>query len=161
VDNTSFDTLARFFATDGPRRHVLASALAGIGAAALLGAQESAAKKKGKKKKRCRHWILSGGPDPTEEIFVDDDLTVFKNGQIVFQDEEEGWSTIAPIHFTARKGATLTIVAVDTDPNCHQLSPLYLQCKRKGGSPRKLTDGVPETCPNMAVGEFFNETFTI
>jgi len=165
MDSSSFERCARRVTAETSRRSVVtsafASALAGFGGAAWLDPIETAAKKKRKKKKRCRHWILSGGSDPTAEIFVDDDLKVLRNGQAIIDDHDGLSSTIDPIHFTARKGAKLRIVAFDALANCHELSPLYLQCKGRGGSPRKLTNGVPETCPNEAVGEFFNETFTI
>lgn len=165
MDSASFDTLARVTAADTSRRGALssafASALAALGIASL-GAQAAGAKKK-KKKKGCRQWILSGAPgasSPIPRLQVDDDLTIFLNGQILFQDEDEGSSSVGPFLFAARKGDRLRFVAVDTAPDCHELSPLFLRCGC-GGPPRKLSDGVPENCPNVAVGEFFDETFRI
>jgi hypothetical protein len=164
MDNAAFAKLAQLAAAGTSRRGVVTSAfasvLAGLGTG-LFGAGKAGAKKK--KKRGCRQWILSGPPDassPIPRIQVDDDLTIFLNGQILFQDEDEGSSSVGPFLFEARKGDRLRVVAVDTDPDCHELSPLFLRCGC-GGPPRKLTDGVPETCPNDAVGEFFNETFTI
>jgi hypothetical protein len=143
---------------------VFASALAALGVAALFGAEEAGAKKKNKKKNRgCREWIMSGAPDslsPIPRIHVDDDLTIFLNGQILFQDEDSESTSFGPLIFRARRGDRLRFVAVDTGPNCHELSPIFLRCAC-GGSPRKLSDGVPEACPQVAVGEFFDETFTI
>ncbi len=163
MDNASFDTLARLTAADTSRRGALrsafASVLAGFGAAALLETREAAAKKK-KKKKRLRRWLLSGGPDPTAEIEVDDDLKVLRNGQIVFEDDDGGDDSHDPIAFKARKGDRLKIVAFDAQANCHRLSPLYLH-PESGGAPRKLSDDIPLTCPNVAVGTFFHETFRI
>jgi hypothetical protein len=164
MESSSFDTLARI-AADRSRRDVLrsafASALAGLGTASL-GAKAASAKKR-KKRRGCRQWLLSGAPEPSSpipRIRVDDDLTVFLNGQILFQDDDAGSSSVGPFLFAAKRGDHLRFVAVDTDPDCHELSPLFLRCAC-GGPPRKLSDGVPETCPDVAVGEFFNETFTI
>jgi hypothetical protein len=166
MDGSSLDTLARRAAANPSRRGVLssaaASALTGLAAAALLGAEATRAKKR-RKKQGCRRWILSGAPESSSSIprfQVDDDLTIFLNGQMLFQDEDPGSSSVGPFLFEARKGDRLRIVAVDTDPDCHELSPLFLRCACRGSS-RKLSDGVPETCPNVAVGEFFDETFTI
>ena len=164
MDGSLFDRLARLAAVDTSRRGVVTSALAsafvGLSGAVSLDPIETAAKKK-RKKKRCRKWILSGGPDPTEEIVVDDDLKVLRNGQIVFEDADGDSGDHDPIHFSARKGAKLRIVAFDAQALCHELGPLYLHCEGKGRLRRKLTDGVPYTCPNEAVGEFFNKTFTV
>ncbi|MGH2617746.1 MAG: hypothetical protein ACRDJC_21165 [Thermomicrobiales bacterium] len=157
---SSFDALTRLIVAEISRRGVLTTPLAAFGVASMLGAENAAAKKKRKKKKRLRQWILSGGPDPTEEIEVDDDLKVLRNGQIVFEDDNGGDDSHDPIAFKARKGDRLKIVAFDAQANCHRLSPLYLH-PESGGSPRKLSDDVPLTCPNVAVGEFFHETFRI
>ena len=163
-----FAALARLAAAHGSRRGVLTSSLGStltsLGAASLRGAEETRAKKKRKKKRGCSQWILSGSPDsssPIPRFFVDDDVTVFVNGQIVFQDEDEGSGSVGPLLFEARRGDRLRIVAVDIDTDCYELSPLYLRCAC-GGPPRKLSDGVPEVCDNQEpAGEFFNETFTI
>lgn len=165
MKRASLDFFARHAAMDASRRSALksalASALAGLGIASLA-PEESGAKKK--RKRGCRHWLLSGAPEPSSpipRIRVDDDLTIFLNGQILFQDDDAGSSSVGPFLFEARKGDRLRFVAVDTDPDCHELSPLFLRCACGGGSRRKLSDGVPETCPNVAVGTFFDETFTI
>lgn len=162
----SFHTIARRAATDASRRTALksavASALAGLGIASR-GPGEAGARKK-KRKRGCRHWLLSGAPDsssPIPRIHIDDDLTIFLNGRILFQDDDPGSSSVGPFLFEARRGDRLRVVAVDTDPDCHELSPLVLRCACGRGSPRTLSDGDPETCPNVAVGEFFDETFTI
>lgn len=168
MDNGSFATLARLTAAGATRRgalrSVFAAALAGFGVAALPDAEEAGAKKNNKNRNEgCREWILSGAPDafsPIPQIRVDDDLTIFLNGQILFEDDDPGSSRFGPLIFRARRGDRLRFVAVDTDPACHALSPLYLRCAC-GGPSRKLSDGVPEACPGVAVGEFFAETFTI
>lgn len=158
------DTIARLVGAASTRRKALGSAVAsvvaGLGVASVLGGEGIRAKKKRKKKKDCTLWFLSGGSDPNTKIRVDDDLTVFRNGQIVFKDDDGGSDSHCPIFFRARRGSQLRIVAFDAEADCHELSPLHLHCLT-GGSPRKLSDGVPETCPNVAVGKFFDETFTI
>ena len=165
MEASSFARLAQLAAAASRRgalKSVLASTLVGLGSASLLSVEETGAKKR-KRKDECRLCILSSGPYQSAQIpriSVDDDLTVFLNGQILFQDEDEGSSTVGPFVFAGRRGDRLRIVAVDTDPDCHELSPLFLRCGC-GDTPRKLSDGVPEECPDIAVGEFFDETFTI
>jgi len=162
MDGSVFDRLTRLVATRAPRRRVIASALTAIGATRLLaaGGAEAQTKVAGKKKNRCRKWILSGGRDPGRDNFVDDDVKVLVNGEVVFEDDDGEWGAFGPLTISARKGDRLRIIAEDDQADCHRLEPLWLRCKR-GGSPRRLSNGVPETCPGVAVGVFFDETFTI
>lgn len=114
-------------------------------------------------------FILSGGPSPTTEIQVDDDLEVRVNGKTVFQDDD-GTDTGSikrnngpgfkgePIEFTATLGDTLRIIATDGGVG-FSLSPLYLHI---GERSFKITDGVPgEPSPKDLPYVFFDETFTI
>jgi hypothetical protein len=109
---------------------------------------------------RCRDWILSGGLNPTDEIHVDDDLTVKRNGKVIFRDDDQFASDISPINFSARKGDRIQVSAINAQPPCRSLSPIYLHCAA-GGNPRKITDGVAESCADEPAGRFFRKTITI
>ena len=107
----------------------------------------------------CRRFVLSGGPSPDDDIFVDDDLTVRRNGAPIFVDGDGNTTySIAPIRFTARAGDRLRIVARDFG-GCRKLDPLYLHC-RTGGTARQLSDGV-DTCSARPPGVFFNKRYVI
>ncbi len=105
--------------------------------------------------------ILAGGPAPTTSILVDDDLRLELNGQVIFNDNNGLASTIPPIPFQARNGDSLRIVATDALAFCHRLSPLYLHAAVGGAAQTLDAVGVPLTCPGVAVGVFYDETFTI
>ena len=108
-----------------------------------------------------RAYILSGGPDQTDTIFVDDDLTVLRNGNVVFKENDEGSSTVLPISFRARRGDVLRIRARNAQ-SCIELSPLYLH-RVSDGNVRKLHRGIPFDCSSAAsrVGVFFDKRYTI
>lgn len=108
-------------------------------------------------------WILSGGPSPTDQIIVDDDLEVIVNGITVFKDDDE-YSTLdgraswngEPIIFSALPGDELNIIATNPNGGEIELSPLYLN---QDGQAAKLSDGVVKV--ESKVNEFFNRRFII
>jgi hypothetical protein len=115
--------------------------------------------------KTCERFLLSGSKNPKREIDVDDDLIVFLNGESIFRDRDRviGINLVAiePIRFRANVGDKLRIVAKDGEGPCRSLSPLWLHC-REGGSPRRLTVGVAESCVDgRPPRKFFDETFKI
>ncbi|MGH2618874.1 MAG: pentapeptide repeat-containing protein, partial [Thermomicrobiales bacterium] len=104
---------------------------------------------------RCRvrvPVILSGGPDPATTIFVDDEVEVFLNGNSIAQGT---FPQAGPFSFSARLGDELHVVATDILPICHGLGPLFLHSEVCGRSQILDATGVPQTCPNVAVGVFF------
>ena len=105
--------------------------------------------------------ILSGGPTPTTSLSVDDDLRVELNGQVIFNDNNGLFSVIPPIGFQARNGDSLRVVATDALAFCHELSPLYLHVLASGAVQTLDADGFPGGCPGVAVGVFYDQTFTI
>jgi hypothetical protein len=162
MDEATMDGLARRLAGRTHRR----SALRGVGGALAGGVL--AALRLGPTRAysdRCERFSLSAGKNPNKEIDVDDDLTVYLNGERIFRDNDGvigiGLEPIEPIHFRAKVGDKLRVVAKDGQGPCRSLSPLWLHC-RDGGSPKKLTNGVDEDCKDgRPPRTFFDETFRI
>lgn len=110
-------------------------------------------------------YTLSGGLSPSEKLVVDDDITVYVNGNAVFVDDDGFWTGDswgrqtyrgAPITFQASPGDTIRIVATNPGGVYIRLSPLYLHT---AGQSMKLTDGVPKQSSNTYT--FFDKSFTI
>ena len=109
----------------------------------------------------CTTWILSGGPDPTTPIVVDDDLTMAVNGKTILEDANGQASTHSPVVFAAQVGNELAVGAWDEVPTCRSLSPLWLHCATSGQK-RQLFAGNNDGCAaGRAKGYFVNERFTI
>ena len=156
MDTDRFDDLTRSLAAPASRRRALKLFGGGaLGAAlGLLGRGEARAYPN-----TCRRFVLSGGRRPDQGIYVDDDLEVRLNGVPILLDENALSDTHPPITFRARAGNRLRIIATDAEPFCHHLDNLYLHC-RTGGAPRRLSNEI-SGCPDVAVGKFFDKTFTI
>ena len=156
MDSERFDAITRRLAAGASRRgalRLLAGALAG-GLSAVARPGTSLAYPG-----TCRRFVLSGGPLPDDEIFVDDDLTVRLNGDPIFVDGDGSANYLEPIRFAARAGDQLRIVAADAQPSCRGLGTLYLHC-RTGGKARKLSDRV-DVCNDQPPGVFFNKRYVI
>ena len=109
----------------------------------------------------CTSWILSGGPDRTTPIAVDDDLHVMVNGVTVFNDADGKATAVPPIAFPAQVGDSLGVIARDANPACRSLSPLWLHCATTGQK-RQLFAGNNDGCaPARTAGTFVSEVFTI
>jgi hypothetical protein len=107
-------------------------------------------------------WVLAGGDDPfgpAARIRVDDDLTVFVNGQVVARDDDGQAGDIGPFVFPAEPGDTLRIVATDVGAGSRELGALHLWSASSGA--RNLTDGVSRTSSPQPAGTFFDESFDI
>lgn len=108
-------------------------------------------------------YILSGGPDPSAGIFVDDFLRVTVDGVQVAEVQQGGrcCTPASPIRFTASTGGSLTVVAQDGN-DCYSLGKLYLQ-KADGSCLTQLTGDIfGPNCGQEPPGQiFFNQTFTL
>jgi hypothetical protein len=162
MDETRLDDLARRLAGRANRRGAargLGGLLAG-GVLTALGVGAASAYND-----NCERFTLSAGKNPNKEIDVDDDLTVYLNGERIFRDNDGvigiGLEPIEPITFRAEVGDRLRIVAKDGQGPCRSLSPLWLHC-RDGGSPKRLTQGVKEDCKDgRPPRTFFDQTYRI
>jgi hypothetical protein len=109
----------------------------------------------------CTSWILSGGPAVTAPIGVDDDLSITVNGNSILKDDNKMASNLPPVPFVAQPGDALAITAVDTNPACRGLSPLWLHCATTGQK-KQLSAGNSDGCaPGRTAGQFFSQVFTV
>lgn len=112
--------------------------------------------------------VLSGSADPSEGVSVDDDLTVYVNGEPTFVDEDLvdesslGCGALPPIRLTLQNGDAVRIVATDRAAPCRELSPgLTLH--------RLLADGTVVSQPvggydrrcDFSGGVFYDRTLTV
>jgi len=92
---------------------------------------------------------------------VDDDITVYLNGEILFKDANVQTDAFEPIHFQAKTGDLLRIVATDTAGTCHYLTPLKIT---KAGVDTPLVGTlIKQVCDNAAPSStpYFDKTFTL
>lgn len=172
MQTTTFDGMARELGHARTRREILRG-LGGVTAlglgTAILG-QSADARNKGKgkghgkgngKNKKCRSWILSGGPSSTTPLSVDDDLSITLNGTSLLNDTNKTAGTFPAIPFTAQTGDSLAVTATDANPACRAVSPLWLHCTTSNKK-RQLSAGQNDGCaPGRTPGVFFNQVFTI
>ena len=76
--------------------------------------------------KAASNYVLSGSPDGSGTIFVDEDLDVYLNGNLIYTDGANSAGDRSPINFSADVGSVLRIVVRDGDGDCASLSSLYL-----------------------------------
>jgi hypothetical protein len=109
----------------------------------------------------CTSWIISGGPDRTTAISVDDDLQLMVNGVNVLNDTNGKSDNITPVAFTAQVGQSIGVVARDVNPACRSLSPLWLHCATSTQK-RQLFAGNNDGCAaGRTAGTFVSEVYTI
>jgi hypothetical protein len=105
--------------------------------------------------------VLSGGPDPTDPLWVDDDLSVFLNTKaILVDDNEHSDEDLGTVSFTAKNRARLRVVARDVHTGCRSRSPLYLHSTSDGTSHR-LAPEINECTGKPAPAVFYDKTFDI
>ena len=119
-------------------------------------------------------YTLSGGSHPSDYLVVDDDLTVYVNGNIIFDDDDDYWTGDgranwrgSPIKFKAHPDDALQIVASNgptvydwfgsRGANEVKLSELYIHV---GGNSAKLTNGIYHS-DYTDDSIFFDETHTL
>jgi hypothetical protein len=104
---------------------------------------------------------LSGGPSLTEQISVDDDLTLRLNSSTIFEDANGFAQDHDPIGFTAGIGDQLYVIASNGPfGGPEHIDPLYLTCDANGV--QQVLDATGFDSPGGAPGEmFYDETFTV
>ncbi len=100
-------------------------------------------------------YVLSGGLSEAVPIYVDDDLIVEVNGEVIYHDDDKALSTIEPIIFAASPDDSVHITAIDVGGDSY-LSGLYLH---SDGKIYRITEGIPGSKSSELV--FFDETFII
>ena len=108
-------------------------------------------------------YVISGGPDPGAEIFVDDILRVFVNAGLVAEVSQGGrcCPPVAPIRFVADTGDILRVQAQDAN-DCYSLEALWLQ-KADGSCLTQLTGDIfgPNCGSEPPEQIFFDQNFTL
>lgn len=101
-------------------------------------------------------YTLAGGPSATANLGQDDYIAVYVNGILVASADCCG---SPPLSFQANPGDALRVTVTDTQADCHAINPLYLG---SGGQFDVLDPvGVPFSCPGIAVGLFYDQTFVV
>jgi len=106
-------------------------------------------------------YILSGGPDPEENLCVDDDIYVYLNGELIYSDIDPRWAGCnnRPINFQAAPAAELRVAAIDSVGICRSISPLWLHY---GDQSLELFSGRDDGCLWWPAGvTFYDQTFTL
>ncbi|MCK6527850.1 hypothetical protein L6R50_09920 [Myxococcota bacterium] len=85
-------------------------------------------------------YTLSGGETAWHFWHVDDDVRVYVDGTEVLRDDDGHQDTHAPLEFTARRGATLRVVASDSQWCTKALDALFLHFE--GGAMQVLNDEI-------------------
>jgi hypothetical protein len=125
------------------------------------GATKGACPAGGQQPAACTSWVISGGPDRTTPIAVDDDLQIMVNGVNVLNDTNGMAQNITPVAFSAQVGQSIGVVARDVNPACRSLSPLWLHCATSTQK-RQLFAGNNDGCaPGRTAGTFVSEVYTI
>lgn len=92
-------------------------------------------------------YLLTGGDTIYDYFSVDDDLSVYVDGILVFQDDNDTSDTLAPIRFEAAAGSTIRLVAVDQNTCDARLDALVLHWG--SGESQALNDTVCfSACPD-------------
>jgi hypothetical protein len=110
----------------------------------------------------CTRWILSGGPNQTDKIVIDDDLGIYnlnQGGAGILNDWDGKSSWLSPVVFDAKIGDKLRISALDRG-GCRSLSPLWLHCLATGQK-RQVFAGYSGVNCNYQSGTFVYETFEV
>ena len=119
---------------------------------------------------KTNQYVLSGGPKPTDPIFVDDDLEVYQEKTALFIDNDNVRSTETrgkqaasykgkPIILVLDPAKKLRIVAIDCNPTSAALGQLWLH--RWDGARKKLTSGKQADSAPALPAPFFDESFTL
>jgi hypothetical protein len=115
-------------------------------------------------------YILSGGPNPTDRIIVDDDLEIECGKVRLFTDDDQVWSKDAtpqrpgqylgwPIVLVLPPGSKLRIRAIDCQQVSAELGELYLH--RCDGASKRLTKARKERSNARLPHVFFEEEFDL
>jgi hypothetical protein len=105
--------------------------------------------------------VLSGGSDPTNPLWVDDDLSVFLNtNAILVDDNEHADEDLGTVPFTAKNRDRLRVVARDVHTGCRSRSPLYLH-STSDGTLHRLAPEIIDCTGKPAPAVFYDETFDI
>ena len=107
------------------------------------------------------NFILSGGPQSTDNFCVDDDIYVYLNETLIYADIDHYSASCnnQPVHFQANSGDKLRVVAIDAAGFCRGIGPLWLYY---GNQSINLENGVDGGCANWPAGvTFYDKIFDL
>jgi hypothetical protein len=113
---------------------------------------------------RCAAAVLSGGPEGTETLGVDDDFEVYVNGTLVYSDADDEANQYPPVQLgSVVDGDLIRVVATNS---CYyggpvQISPLYLHCTATGAKQVLDPDGMPTQGGYGPCDVFYDKTFVV
>jgi hypothetical protein len=110
----------------------------------------------------CTRWIVSGGPNQSDKIVVDDDIGIYnlsQGGAGILDEFNRKASWISPPVFDAKIGDKINIVGYDGG-GCRSLSPIWLHCLATGQK-RQVFAGYSGANCNYGTGTFVNENFEV
>lgn len=108
-----------------------------------------------------KNLILSGGPNPTDNFCVDDDIYVYLNGNLIYSDIDpnDAGCNNPPVVFEANFGDELKVIAIDSVGFCRSIGPLWLH---KDSQSVKLDSGINDGCEGWPPGvTFYDKAFII
>ena len=95
---------------------------------------------------------------------MDDDLQVYVNGTLTFNDNDHDTNCFSTISLgPISNGDQIRVVAIDSVGVCRSLSPLYLLCQGRQTSFALDATGYPEVCDGSPpqTTPFYDQTFTV
>lgn len=109
----------------------------------------------------CTNFVLSGGPNQTDPIGIDDDGAIYhrEGAKYLVNDNSGNASSINPVIFSGKVGDTLELFARDWG-GCRSFSPLWVHCLATGQKNQIFTGYGDGKCTYPA-GIFLSTNVTI
>jgi hypothetical protein len=109
----------------------------------------------------CTSFILSGGPNQSDPITIDDDGSILNvtTGTFLIIDNNGMAGPLNPVVFSGHVGDVLRVRATDWG-GCRSFSPLWVHCLATGQSKQLFTGYNGSGCANPK-GDFLDMTLTV
>jgi len=109
----------------------------------------------------CTNWIISGGPNQSDPIMIDDDGSILNvtTGTFLVIDNNGQAGPVNPVVFNGKVGDVLRVRATDWG-GCRSFSPLWVHCLATGQKKQLFTGYSGAGC-SYPKGEFLDMNLTI
>jgi hypothetical protein len=109
----------------------------------------------------CSTFILSGGPNQSDPILIDDDGSIanFTTGMFLVNDTSGNATPVSPVVFSGQVGNKLRIRGTDWG-GCRSFSPLWVHCLATGQK-RQIFTGYSGANCSYPKGDFLDVTVTV
>ena len=111
----------------------------------------------------CTTHVLSGGPNPSDPITIDDDGSILNvtTGKFLLIDNNGQASSHSPVFSPGKVGDLLRVRATDYG-GCRSFSPLWMHCLETGQSKKVFSgDSGNGSCTNPKQVDYLDITFPI